>query len=210
MGHCRCCPPHAASAPGLNPGSKATILAQPASQLLFSSGCRVWCEQTVSEWGDFLQWSPVKTQTCCQARPCFGGFGSAWAGMVSPLWSSQPQDAASAECWCLPLPAQHSQPPPAAREQPGREIFFHFFFYLFLFFSGTLYSTSIAGIPGGLLLSREDALFSARSCSGEGLEEIHSATFLLGLLARALQSAAATGQAGPSEIKRTEEVRAWL
>lgn len=88
--------------------------------------------------------------------------------------------------------------------------FFPFFFYLFLFFSGTLYSTSIAGIPGGLLLSREDALFSARSCSGEGLEEIHSATFLLGLLARALRSAAATGQAGPSEIKRTEEVRAWL
>lgn len=134
MGHCRCCPPHAASAPGLNPGSKATILAQPASQLLFSSGCHVWCEQTVSEWGDFLQWSPVKTQTCCQARPCFGGFGSAWAGMVSPLWSSQPQDAASAECWCLPLPAQHSQPPPAAREQPDREIFFHFFFIFSSFF----------------------------------------------------------------------------
>lgn len=80
--------------------------------------------------------------------------------------------------------------------------FFFHFFNLFLFFSGSLYSKSIAGIPGGLLLSREDALFSARSCSGEGLEEIHSATFLLGLLARALQSAAATGQAGRSEKKK--------
>lgn len=70
--------------------------------------------------------------------------------------------------------------------------FFSTFFYLFPFFSGTLYSKSIAGIPGGLLLCREDALFSARSCAGEGLEEIHFATFLLELLARALQSAAAT------------------
>lgn len=152
-----------------------------------------------------------KPEPWCQARPGSAGLGSAWGrdGVIA-LEHTGCQDAASAQCRGLPLPAQHSQPPPAAREQPGRDLFFHFFFNLFSFFSGTLHSKSIAGIPGGLLLSREDALFSARSCAGEGLEEIHFATFLLGLLARALQSAAATDQVGPSEKKRTEEVRAWL
>lgn len=76
-------------------------------------------------------------------------------------------------------------------------VFFSSSFLFIFFYSGTLYSTSIEWILGGVLLSRGDGLFSTRPCAGERLEEIHFATFLLGLLVTATQGAASLARLVP-------------
>lgn len=174
LGHsrCCCCPPralvpcgavqgHSASARGLTLAPRVTIAAQLGSQLLFSSGCCVQCEQTVSEWGDFLQWSHVKTR-----NPGLALEGLAvWGRDGDMAWSSQAIGMQPVLCAGV-FSCQLSTP--SLLQLHGSSLagsFLSIFLYLSPFFSGSLYTKNIAGIPGGLLLSREDTLFSARSCS---------------------------------------------
>ena len=193
-----CAEPHtvaaAASPPlpqGLTLSSKVILMAQPVCFSPWDAACSV--SRRFLRGGDFLQLEPCENLPWGQAF-ALKGLASAPGRGWCHRFGEQKLSRCS-ECGALvSSPCQLSAPGLLQPHGSSLAAFFPFFFSSPVF-SGTLYSMSIAGIPRGLLLSGEDAVFSARSCAVERLEEVHFATFLLGLLARVMRGAAVPRQA---------------